>query len=62
MAFLICKKCKAGVHTEAISVELRVEMGWIDGKHLTDNCDGETEEVCDQHAGAGPGYEPPPSN
>jgi hypothetical protein len=59
MSFLICKKCKAGIHTKAIPVELRVELGWIDGKHLQDGCGGETEIVSDQNAGVGPEYEPP---
>jgi hypothetical protein len=65
MAFLICKKCKAGIHTEILTPEMREIMGWpIDGKHRPGECDGDIEIVSDQQAGAGPEYIPPtkPSN
>lgn len=62
MSFLICKKCKSGIHTsilETMSLEMRTDLGWpIDGNHAPGDCDGEVEIVSDQQAGAGPGYVP----
>lgn len=60
MAWLICKKCRAGIHDSILTPEMRRVCGWpIDGKHRPGECDGDIEIIAsDQQAGAGPGYKP----
>jgi len=59
MAFMICKKCKAGCSTSLDDATKEAVGFVVGGLHRPGECDGEIEVVRDQQAGAGPGYVPP---